>query len=150
MRVSEIMAHEPVCCTRTTSVRNAARMMRELDIGFLPVIDELWTGKLMGVVTDRDLCLTGLGEQHDPTLTTVEDCMAVDPITCTPDMDVREILETMAQHQIHRMPVVDRDRHVQGIVGISDLVRHKAADPSDICRALGRITAPKEVRAKAA
>ncbi|HMK23368.1 MAG TPA: CBS domain-containing protein [Terriglobales bacterium] len=144
------MAHDPVCCTRTTSVRNAAGMMRALDIGFLPVIDELWTRKLMGVVTDRDLCLTALGEPHDPTLTTVEDCMATEPVTCTPDMDIREVLETMAQHQVRRLPVVDRDRHVLGIVGISDLIRHNAADPWDICRGLGRITAPKEVGAKAA
>jgi CBS domain-containing protein len=125
-------------------------MMRALDIGFLPVIDELWTRKLIGVVTDRGLCLTALAEEHDPTLTTVEDCMATDLVTCTPDMDIREILETMARHQIRRLPVVDRDSHVQGIVGISDLIRHNAADPRDIWMALSRITAPKEVRAKAA
>jgi CBS domain-containing protein len=150
MRVSEVMTHDPACCVRTTSVRNAVRMMRALDIGFLPVIDELWTRKLMGVVTDRDLCLAALAEEHDPTLTTVEDCMATDLVTCTPDMDIREILETMTRHQIRRLPVVDRDSHVQGIVGISDLIRHNAADPRDIWMALSRITAPKEVRAKAA
>jgi CBS-domain-containing membrane protein len=124
--------------------------MRALDIGFLPVIDELWTRKLMGVVTDRDLCLAALAEEHNPTLTTVEDCMATDLVTCTPDMDIREVLETMARHQIRRLPVVDRDGHVQGIVGISDVIRHNAADPRDIWMALSRITAPKEVRAKAA
>jgi CBS domain-containing protein len=150
MRVSEVMTHDPVCCTRTTSVRNAVRMMRARDIGFLPVIDELWTRKLMGVVTDRDLCLAALGEPHDPALTTVEDCMATDLVTCTPDMDTREILETMAEHQIRRVPVIDREAHVQGIVGISDLIRHNAADPRDIWMALSRITAPREVRAKAA
>ena len=150
MRVSEVMTHDPVCCTRTTSVRNAVRMMRAHDIGFLPVIDELWTQKLMGVVTDRDLCVAALAEEHNPTLTTVEDCMATDPVTCTPDMDIREILETMARHQIRRLPVVDRDIHVQGIVGISDLIRHNAAGPHDIWIALSRITAPKEVTAKAA
>jgi CBS domain-containing protein len=150
MRVSEVMTHDPACCVRTTSVRNAVRMMRALDIGFLPVIDELWTRKLMGVVTDRDLCLAVLAEEHDPTLTTVEDCMATDLVTCTADMDIREILETMTRYQIRRLPVVDRDSHVQGIVGISDLIRHNAADPRDIWTALSRITAPKEVRAKAA
>jgi len=150
MRVSEVMTHDPVCCTRTTSVRNAVGMMRALDIGFLPVIDELWTRKLMGVVTDRDLCLAALGEPHDPTLTTVEDCMATDVVTCTPDMDIREILEMMAERQIRRVPAIDREGHVQGIVGISDLIRHNAADPRDIWMALSRITTPKEVRAKAA
>lgn len=68
MRVSEVMIHDPVCCTRTTSVRNAVRMMRAHDIGFLPVIDELWTQKLIGVVTDRDLYLAVLAEEHNPTV----------------------------------------------------------------------------------
>jgi CBS domain-containing protein len=150
MRVREVMTHHPVCCIRTTGVMNAVGMLREFDIGFLPVIDDLWTRKLIGVVTDRDLCLGALGEPHDPTLTTVEDCMATDPVTCTPDMDIREILATMAEHQIRRLPVVDQDNRVRGIVGTSDLIRHNAADPRDIWMALSRITAPKEVKAKAA
>ena len=112
MRVSEVMRHDPVCCIRTTSVMNAVRMLREFDIGFLPVIDDPWTRKLIGVVTDRDLCLAALGEQHDPTLTTVEDCMATDPVTCTPDKDIREILAAMGEHQIRRLPVADQDNHV--------------------------------------
>lgn len=150
MRVSEIMAHDPVCSIRTTSVLNAVRMLREFDIGFLPVIDELWTRKLMGVVTDRDLCLMVLGKAHDPSLTTVEDCMTTDPVTCTPDTDIREILATMVEHQIRRIPVVDQENHVIGVVGISDLIRHNAADPRDLWMTLSRITAPKEVTAKAA
>jgi CBS domain-containing protein len=129
---------------------NAVRMLRKFDIGFLPVIDDPRTRKLIGVVTDRDLCLAALGELHDPTLTTVEDCMATDLVTCTPEMDIREILATMAEHQIRRLPVVDQDNRVQGIVGISDLFRHNAADPRDIWMALSRIMAPKEVTAEAA
>jgi CBS domain-containing protein len=150
MRVSEVMTHDPVCCTRTTSVMNAVRMLREFDIGFLLVIDDPTTRKLIGVVTDRDLCLAALGELHDPTLTTVEDCVATDLVTCTPDRDAREILATMAEHQIRRLPVVDQDNRVRGIVGISYLIRHNAVDPRDIWMALSRITAPKEVTAKAA
>ena len=151
MRVSEVMTKDPVCCIRTTSVMNAAGMLREFDVGILSVIDDLWTRKLIGVVTDRDLCLTALGEPHDPTLTTVEDCMATDLVTCALDTDIREVLAAMAKRQVRRVPVVDRDNNVRGIVGISDLIRHHAADPRDICMALGRITAPKHrVRAQAA
>jgi CBS domain-containing protein len=150
MRVSEVMTHNPVCCIRTTSVMNAVCMLREFDIGFLPVIDDPRTRKLIGVVTDRDLCLVALGELHDPTLNTVEDCMATNLVTCAPNRDSREILATMAEHQIRRIPVVDQDNRVRGIVGISDLIRHNAADPRDLWMALSRITAPKEARAKAA
>ena len=71
---------------------NAVRMLREFDIGFLPVIDDPRTRKLIGVVTDRDLCLAALGELHDPTLNTVEDCMATDLVcfsSCTGKRDPR-------------------------------------------------------------
>ncbi len=149
MRVSEVMTHDPICCIRTTGVRNAASMMHEFDTGFLLVIDDLWTRKLIGVVTDRDICLMAVREVHDPTLTTVEDCMATNPLTCTPDTDVQEVLALMAEHQIRRVPVVDQER-VRGVVGIADLIRHNAVDPRDLCTALGRILAPREVKAKAA
>ncbi|MBZ5570191.1 MAG: CBS domain-containing protein [Acidobacteriia bacterium] len=59
MRVSEVMMRSPITCSRITSLRNATRMLREHDIGFLLVVEELWNRSLMGVVTDRDLCLTG-------------------------------------------------------------------------------------------
>ena len=67
-------------------------MLREFDVGILPVIDDLAARKLMGVVTDRDLCLAALVELHDPSLTTVEDCMATDLVTCTPQTDIRDVL----------------------------------------------------------
>jgi CBS domain-containing protein len=118
-------------------------MLREHDIGFLVVVDELWNRTLMGVVTDRDICLTGLGEQHDPTLTTVEDCMTTDVVTCTPDTDIRQVVSLMAEHQIRRIPVVDRDRNLRGVIGIYDLVAHNAVEPSGICRLLSRVMEPK-------
>ena len=151
MRVSEVMTREVVCCSRTTSVRNAARMLREFDVGILPVIDDLAARKLMGVVTDRDLCLAALVELHDPSLTTVEDCMATGLVTCTPQTDIRDVLAEMMRRQVRRVPVIDRDNTVRGIVGISDLIRHHAVNPRDVCMALSRITAPKHrVRAQAA
>jgi CBS domain-containing protein len=151
MRVSEVMTQDPVCCIRTTSVMNAARMLKEFDVGILPVVDELWTRKLIGVVTDRDLCLTALGEEHDPTLTTVEDCMATDLVTCTPKTDIREVVAAMAERQVRRVPVIDPDNNVRGMVGISDLIAHHALAPADVCRLLNRIMARKhQARAQAA
>lgn len=143
MRANEVMTQHPITCSRTTSLRNATRMLREHDIGFLLVVDELWNRTLMGVVTDRDLCLTGLGEQHDPTLTTVEDCMTTDVVTCTPDTDIRQVVWLMTEHQVRRIPVVDRDHNLRGVVGIYDLVAHDAVEPSDICRLLRRVMGPK-------
>ncbi len=149
MRVSEVMTHCPICCTRATSVIQAAGPLREFDVGLVPIVDGLWAQKLIGVVTDRDLCLTALREGYDPKLTTVEDCMARDVIACTPDMDVRGALTIMIKHQVRRLPVVDQDR-IRGIVGLYDLIRHDAVSPRDLWMALSRIMEPRRVRAKAA
>ncbi len=151
MHVDEVMKKNPVCCSRTTSVMNAARMMREFHIGFLPVVDEVWTRHLMGVVTDRDLCLTVLVGEHDPTLTTVEDCMTMELVTCTPDADIREVVADMEQHQVRRVPVIDRDNNVLGVIGISDLLMHNAIDPEGTQRLLRHIMMRRQrARAQAA
>ncbi len=143
MRVNDVMTQPPISCSRTTSLRNATRILRESDVGFLLVVDELWSRKLMGVVTDRDLCLTGLGEEHDPTLTTVEDCMATEVVTCTPDTDITQIVALMAEHKVRRVPVVDRDHNVRGVIGIYDLITHRAVAAADISWLLSRIMEPK-------
>ncbi len=148
MQAVNVMINDPICCSRTTSVMNAARMLHEYDIGILPVVDELWLRKLMGVVTDRDLCLGALSEGHDATLTTVEDCMTTDLFTCTPETDIREVVATMAERQIRRVPVINKDGNILGIIGISDLVRHNAISPSEVCTLLQKIVSP-EYRARA-
>jgi CBS-domain-containing membrane protein len=150
MRVSEVMTQPPISCSRTTSIRNAARMLREHDVGFLLVVDELWNRTLMGVVTDRDLCLTGLGEEHSPVLTTVEDCMSTDVVTCTPNTDLVEVVGLMTLHQIRRMPVVDRKMSVIGVVGIHDLIAHKAISEGDLSLLLRHILEPRQTYPKAA
>lgn len=139
MRASEVMTHPPICCSRQTSVRNAARMLRKSDIGMLPVVDELWGRRLMGVVTDRDLCLFALTEEHDPALRTVEDCMATDVVTCTPETDVRAVVAVMIDRRVRRVPIVDKDNSVLGVIGISDLIAHDAVGPEEIFRLLSRI-----------
>ncbi len=148
MQVSEVMNKDPVCCSRTTSVMNAARMMRQFHIGFLPVVDEVWTRHLMGAVTDRDLCLAALVGEHDPTLTTVEDCMTTELVTCTPDADIREVVADMEQRQVRRVPVIDRDNNVLGVIGISDLLMHSAIAAEGIQQLLHHIMM-REQRARA-
>ncbi len=144
MRARDVMIKETVCCGRNTSVMNAVDMMRESDVGILLVIDDPSTRRLIGVVTDRDLCLLALREPHDPALTTVEDCMGTDLVTCAPDDDVLKVLAEMREHQVRRIPVVDRDTFVCGLIGIFDLISHDGVDPAEICMTLDRIMAPKK------
>lgn len=77
--------------------------------------------------------------------------MAADPVTCTPDTDVREVVATMAERQIRRIPVIDPDNTIRGMIGIYDLIRHNAFAPAAICRLLDRIMSPtRRARAQAA
>ena len=148
MHVSEVMKCNPVCCMPTTGVRSAAVLFHRYDIGFLPVIDDWQTRKLVGVVTDRDVCLAALEDPRDVALMTVADCMAIDPVTCTPDMDVRQALATMIRDCVRRIPVVDPAHCVRGVVGIADLIHHRAMEPRDLWMSLNRILCPRRSQGK--
>ncbi|MFB3917170.1 MAG: CBS domain-containing protein [Terriglobales bacterium] len=153
MRVSEVMSSNPNCCTPSCTVRMAARILRQFDVGILPVIDDFLTRKLVGVITDRDLCLRVLAEVKDPGECTVKEFMTANPVCCSPETDVRKALAQMATRRVRRIPVVDRDRRIQGIVSLYDLVRHDAVSPNDIAKIFKKITASRvreEVRARAA
>lgn len=142
MQIIEVMRKNPNCCVPATTVRAAAGMLRHFDIGILLVIDDVRSHKLLGVVTDRDLCLRALAEECDPAIITVQQCMTRDAACCTPEQDVRQVLALMAKRQVRRIPVVDNERRVAGLVTLADLLQQDAATPRDLCAALTRITTP--------
>ena len=89
----------------------------------VPVIQDAFTPILVGVVTDRDLCMHVVAAGRDPASTWVDACMAQDPVCCTEGDDVSLALELMKKHQIRRLPVVNEKHEVTGIVSLGDLVR---------------------------
>jgi CBS domain-containing protein len=121
MRVKEIMTPEPYCCAILEPVQNAARMMKDWDVGSLPVVADQHSWKLKGIVTDRDLCCTVLAEGADPATIPVEKVMTRDPATCKPEDDVDSCAKIMQEHQVRRVPVVDDQGHCIGIVAQADL-----------------------------
>ncbi|HEY9791797.1 MAG TPA: CBS domain-containing protein [Candidatus Obscuribacterales bacterium] len=122
MNISEAMTPDPACCTRGDSVQAAAIIMRELSVGVVPVIDSDDSQKLVGVVTDRDLCMDVVAEGKNPADTKVGDCMTTELITCHPNDDIEQVAHMMQQNQIRRVPVVDDDFHLKGIVSMADIV----------------------------
>jgi len=120
MRVKEIMTPEPYCCAVFEPVLNAARMMKEWDVGSLPVVADQHSWKLKGIVTDRDLC-TVLAEDKDGATTPVEEVMTRDPATCGPEDEVDSCAKIMQEHQVRRVPVVDDQGNCIGIVAQADL-----------------------------
>ena len=142
MRASEIMTVIPNCCLPSSPARTAATILKKFGLGALPVVDDYINRKLVGVVTDRDLCTKALAEPRVPEEALVEDCMARDPVFCTPETSVRTVLALMVTHRIRRVPVVDPDGRVVGMVTLTDLFCHEAVPAKDLCNALRHIVAP--------
>jgi CBS domain-containing protein len=117
LRIGDIMTRDVRSVERTSSVEEAARVMRELNVGSVPVTDQ---GRVVGIVTDRDLVLRNVAEGKGARDTKVEEVMTTSVISASVDMDVHTAADMMAKNQIRRLPVTERDRLV-GIVSIGDL-----------------------------
>ena len=120
-KCNEVMTKNPVCCRPTDSVTKAAELMKSGDIGSIPVIENEQTQKLVGIVTDRDLALTIVAEGRDAKSTKVEAVMTHKVVTCLADDDLQKALDAMAEHQLRRIPVVDNDNKIVGIIAQADV-----------------------------
>ena len=142
MKVNEIMTKKPMCCWPSSSTLSAALLMKENDIGVVPVVQDPFTPILVGLVTDRDLCLYVVAAGRDSSSSWVDGCMTADPVCCTEQDDVSLALDLMKMHQIRRLPVVNEKHEVVGIVSLSDLVRKAHIDASAIATTLESICEP--------
>ena len=120
-KCNEVMTNNPVCCLPSDSVAKAAGLMKSKDIGSIPVIENEQTKKLVGMVTDRDLALKVVAEGRDPKTTKVEAVMTHNVVTCRADDDLQKALDAMADHQLRRIPVVNNDNKIVGIIAQADV-----------------------------
>lgn len=121
MHVNDIMSTRPVSVGPHTSLAEAARMMRDADIGDVLVVDD---GKLCGIVTDRDIVVRALAEGMDPGDTTVHAICSSDMVTIPPDDTLEHATALMREHALRRLPVTD-DGQLLGMVTLGDLAREK-------------------------
>lgn len=118
---SDVMTQNPTCCLPDDGVTTAAQLMKDEDVGSIPVIESKQNKKLVGIVTDRDLALHVVAEKRDVKTTKVMDVMTSDVVTCRIDEDVQKAVDLMAQYQLRRMPVVDNDHKIVGIISQADV-----------------------------
>lgn len=118
------MTTDPICCLADDRVYAVAQQMQNENIGSLPVIESHQDKTLIGVITDRDLALRVVGASRDSINTTVKDVMTSQPLFCYANDDLDTTLEVMAHHQIRRMPCVDENNQVVGIIAQADIVIH--------------------------
>lgn len=119
MKIKDIMTPRPECVSPETSLHEAARKMRDLDVGPLPVCGE--NDRLAGMITDRDITIRAVAEGKDPKTTKVRDAMTEGVIYCFEDQDLDEAARTMQEQQIRRLLVVNRDERLVGILSLGDL-----------------------------
>ena len=134
-RIRELMTESPRTVSSDAAVVEAARVMRDDDVGLVPVVDG---DRLVGTVTDRDIAIRVVAEERDPSSTTVREIASTDLVTIDPEQELGEALRLMAQHQVRRLPVVEEDGRLVGIVAQADVARH--GDDSETGQVVERIS----------
>ena len=141
MKIQEIMTKDPATVTPGTTVRDAAKLMQREDTGILPVVESEGTKRLVGVVTDRDIAIRVVAEGRDGD-TRVSDVMSTGKLaTLRADADVDDAMNTMADEQVRRIPIVDDRGSLVGIVAQADVVR-KTRDDQKSERTVEQISRP--------
>jgi CBS domain-containing protein len=120
-KCNEVMTKNPICCLPNDMVTKAAKLMKSEHVGSIPVIENEETKKLVGIVTDRDLTLKVVAEGLDAESTKVDAVMTRKMVTCLAGDDVQKALDAMAEHQLRRIPVVDNDNRIVGIIAQADV-----------------------------
>jgi CBS domain-containing protein len=145
MRVRDVMTPDPASCTPDSTAREAAILMRDNDCGSLPVVESDSSRKLVGTVTDRDLAIRGLAEGKGPD-TRIRELMTDGPTSAAPDDEVEIVREVMVAQQVRRVPVVDDNGLVLGIVAQADIAREEgAASDQEVGRMVEAISDPRPI-----
>jgi CBS domain-containing protein len=142
MQVQEVMTQHPLSCRATDTAQVVAQILRDEDIGSIPVIEDGVSKRLIGIITDRDLCCGIVADGLNPKTTCIEAYVTRDPVTCRPEQSLDSCEKLMQMHQIRRMMVDDQDLRCIGIVSEADVAR---ADESDkVHRTLAEISKPSQ------
>lgn len=121
MEVREIMTSDPGVCCLDQTIKEAAQMMVECNCGAIPVVDSLESKRMVGIITDRDLAVRAVALGLDPMWTRVSACMSVDITHVHPGSSVEEVERIMENLQVRRVPVVDENDVVCGMVSMADI-----------------------------
>jgi len=122
LRAADVMTRGVVTVHPDDSIQYAARMMGDCDCGAIPVVD--WQGRMLGMVTDRDITIRLVANGADPLRARVDDCMTDEVFACHVGDPLEKCMQTMARHRVRRVPVLDDRNRVVGIVSQADIAQH--------------------------
>jgi CBS domain-containing protein len=141
MKAQDIMSKNPVCVTPDTSLVEAARLMKDENVGVVPVVESERSKRLVGVLTDRDIAIRAVAEGRDGQSTSVGHVMTTDVRTSAPTDSVNDVMELMGREQVRRVPVVDERGALVGIVSQADIVL-EAKDDKQAEKTVEKISQP--------
>lgn len=142
MKVREVMSTNPVCCLPTDTAQKVARILRDNNIGSVPVVADQQSRELIGMITDRDLCCSVLADGLDPNSTSVGSFVTREPVTCWDGENLEKCESAMQEHQVRRIPIVDGQNKVIGIVSQADLARKD--QPERVGKTVAEISKPEQ------
>jgi CBS domain-containing protein len=148
MKVREVMTADPVCCTPDDTAQTVAKIMCDQSIGSVPVVEDQQSRKLIGMITDRDLCCAVVGGGLDPKSTPIQRFVAMHPVSCRDGENVEKCERAMQEHQLRRIPVVDGEGNCIGIVAQADLALKEK--PEKLSRTVAEISKPRSANPIAA
>jgi len=138
--ISDVMTKNPVVAIASDTVDKVAKLMRSQDIGPVPIVQDRNNRKLIGIVTDRDLVVKVIAEGLDANTTRVEEVMTRNPVSVREGDDLKKVLDVMSHHQVRRVPVVDTNDQIVGIVAQADVANTE--DPKTTGKVVEQISKP--------
>ena len=134
--IRDVMTGSPRTIDSAGSAVDAARLMRDEDVGLIPIVE---SDRLVGTVTDRDIAVRLVAEGKSPESTRVADIASRELVTIDPGQDVEEAMRLMSKHQVRRLPVVEEDGKLVGIVAQADIAKHvSAAQTGDVVEKISK------------
>ncbi len=141
----DIMTTDPVSVAPDESVQRAAELMKSNHVGPIPVVNR--EKKLVGIVTDRDLAIKIVAEGREAGKTRVAEVMTREPVICGPNDDVEQVIQAMEEHQVRRIPIVDENRRLVGIIAQADIAT-RMDEPRKVAEAVEEISRPTEAESR--
>jgi len=143
MQVKQAMTRRPEAVDAGASVRDVAQKMRKLNVGAIPVMEK---GKLCGMITDRDLVIRGLADGANIAQQPIREFMSAKPVFCSENEALEDAIRLMEKNQIRRLPVMDQDQHLAGILSLGDISLQAPLELSgEALRAISRPSQPSKV-----
>jgi CBS domain-containing protein len=140
LRAREVMTANPICCLPTDTAQHVAVLLRDNDIGALPVVKDHLSRKLIGIITDRDLCCAVLAAGLEGKAVLIRSLISRNPVKCHAEDDVEKCIEAMERYQVRRLPVVDGHGRCIGIISQADLaLKAKPAAAARVITAISKL-----------